>query len=177
MAKSNISKREKTLLFISVGVAAAAVFYNVIVEPLVIKWKTVNGQIEAKIILLSKNKGLLSRYKTLEEEYINYPVLLKSGRNEEEELAGALGEIEGISKKTACFIINIKPKASKKFGNYKEISFDVTTEGSIDEISRFMYEIETSEKILRIRQFTITSKSGTSKNLKASFLISKIMPA
>ncbi len=170
----NISNREKILLSITISFVITALFYNLIVEPLISRWRAFNGQIESKKALLNKNKRLLAAYKILEEEYIKYPVVL-GGKNEEEEIARALGEIENVSKKSSCYIVNLKPRASKKIGNYKEISFDVTTEGSIDEFTRFMYEVETSKKMLRIRRFTITSKTGPSAKLKCVFLISKII--
>ena len=114
-------------------------------------------------------------YRSLEADYVKYRDFIEVGKNEEEEFASALGELEDLSQKSSCRIVNVKPRASKRLGNYREISFEVTTEGNINELSRFIYEVETSERYLRIRRFTMVSKSGQAGSLKATFLISKII--
>ena len=169
------SKRERTLFLATAIIAIIAILYNFVAEPFVKDWKTLNARIRAKRTLLSKNTRLLTRYQILEEEYVKYPALTEVIESEEEKLAMALGEIEKISKKSSSRILNIKPHIPKKVGNYMEISFDVTAEGAPAEISRFLYEIETSEESLRIRHFTLTARSGASGKLKAVFLISKII--
>ena len=171
----NLAKREKVLLSICIILATIAIAYSLAIEPVIVHWKTLNNQIESKAILLIRNTKLLNMYKTLKEEYVQYRDFIKVSENEERELAKALGEMENISKKSSCYIANVKPRTSKKLGSYKEISFEVTAEGSINELSRFMYEIETSKEYLRIRRFIITSKSGPARRLKGTFLISKIL--
>jgi len=171
----HLSKREKTLFLAVITVIALAFFFKFIAEPLFAQWKTLNDQIKSKAAYIAKNKRLLSRYKSLEEEYVKFPSLSEGVESEEKEVAKALAAIEGISKLSSCYIQNVKPRASKKIAGYREISFDVTTEGTIVEFSRFLYEIEASKEMLRVKHFTITSKSRGPGNLKGIFLVSKII--
>ena len=172
---NNLSGREKNLLFGAITIALLALGYTMILEPFILHWKTLNDRIDAKLTTLIKDTRLLNMYKTLEAEYVKYRDFLEVGKNEEEEFASALSEIESVSGKSACHIVNVKPRSSKILGNYKEISYEVTAEGSIHELSRFAFEIETSDKYLRIRRFTIASKTGSSGILRGTFLISKII--
>ena len=171
----NLSKREKTILSICVILGVTAIAYSLIIEPFIMRWRTLNDQIESKIALLIKNTRLLKMHKALEAEYAKYHGFMEISEDEEKELAKALGEIENVSAKSSCNIANIKPRASRKLGNYKEIFFEVTAEGSISELAQFLYEIETSREYLRIRHFTIMSKAGPPDKLKGTFLISKII--
>lgn len=175
MAIRNLSRNEKILLSICIVLGTVAVTYNLFIEPVVFRWKALNDGIESKTSVLIKNTRLLQIYKALQEEYEKYQGAIDTTRNEEEEFARSLGEIENISKKSSCRVENIKPHTPKKVGKYKEISFEVSAEGTIGQISRFLYEIETSKQNLRIRRFTLTSKSGVQTNLRGTFLISRII--
>ncbi|MBL7156748.1 MAG: hypothetical protein ISS92_01155 [Candidatus Omnitrophica bacterium] len=171
----NLGKNERTLLAICITLATVAILYSLIIEPVLRRWKTLNAQLVSKIVQLNKNTKLLNMYQSLEEEYAKYHGVIEISKNEEEEQAKALREIENVSKKSACHIVNIRPRASRKLGNYKEILFEITTGGSLDELSRFLYEIEASTEHLRVRQFTITSRLSSSHRLKGIFLIGKII--
>jgi len=172
----NLSKKEKILLTACIVIAGIAIVYGVIIEPIVIHWKTINSEINTKTTLLLKNTRLLDMNRVLEAEYAKYRGFLDVSQNEEEESRKALAEIETISKASKVYIVNVKPRSPKKLGNYKELMLEVVAEGSIEELSRFLYEIETSKARLRISHFTIASKSGSTGSIKAMFLIGKIVP-
>ena len=93
----NLSKREKIILSICVILAAIAITYNLIIEPFIMRWRTLNDQIESKIALLIKNTRLLKMRKPLETEYVKYHGVMEISEDEEKELAKALGEIENVS--------------------------------------------------------------------------------
>ena len=171
----NISKREKTLVVICVAAILVAVIYGFILEPIVNRWSGFDGKIRSKKAMLVKNTKLIRNYKALEAEYETYRDYIKTGRNEEEELAKALAEVDSISKKASCDIINVKPRTPKDLGSYKEIFFEVTTAGSVPELAKFLHGVESSTETLRVKHFTISAKSNTPNKLKGVFLISKIV--
>jgi len=175
MSIKNFSKREKTLVSVCLAFGGMALLYALIIEPSFVHWKMMNDEIEAKTSAVIKNTRLLAMYKILKKEYAGYKDLVEVSDNEEEVFAKALAEIENLSQQSSCYIANVKPRASKELGTYKEISFEVTAEGDISQLSRFMYEIETSNECLRIRHFTILSKTGPSGGLKGIFIINKII--
>jgi Tfp pilus assembly protein PilO len=175
MFKYNLSKRERSVLVITIGIAVLAVAYAFVIEPILGKSNMLNEQIRSKKSYILKNRVLLSKFKSLEEEYKRYPSLTVSAESEEKEVAKALSSIENISHSSSCPIADVKPRASKNIGSYKEILFEVATESGIDELSRFLYEIETSKDMLRVKHFTIASKSGSSNTLKGSLLIGRII--
>jgi Tfp pilus assembly protein PilO len=164
-------------LTVTIILGGLAVLYNIVLEPLVANWKMLNIKVTAKASELKKNLRLVKMYEFIEAEYAKYSEFIEAGKNEEEELASVLAEIESVSKKTSCRIRNVKPRATRKLGNYREISFTVTAVGGIDKLSQFLYGIELSKKLLRVRHFAITPKSGSRSagELRATFLITKII--
>ena len=170
-----LSGRERKLVAAIVTLAVFAVGYGLIIEPVVSNWKMLSSEIEAKAQVLAKDMRLLKMYARLEAEYDKYRDFIATTKNEEEELAGALSEIESISKKANCHISNIKPRATKRIGNYKEVSFAVTAEGTVETLSRFLYSVETSRRLLKVGHFAMMPKSGAKGTLKATFHISKIL--
>lgn len=175
MIGQNLAKREKLLVAACIALGASAIGYNMIVGPITAGWKTLSTEIEAKINLLGKNTKLLEMYDRLREEYLNYRDYIELGQSEQEELRAALEEIESISEKTSCRIVNVKPRAARQIGNYKEITFVVISEGSIEALAQFLHATESSKKLLRVKHFSITPKSTSPGDLKATFLISKIV--
>ena len=138
-------------------------------------WRMFTSQVEAKAAVLSKDLRLLRMYNRLEAEYARYRDFVGTAKNEEEELAVILNEIENISRKSSCHIANVKPRATKKIGNHKEISLAVTVEGTVEKLSKFLYAVEVSSALLKVRHFAITPKSGRKGTLKATLHISKIL--
>ena len=171
----NLSGKERTLVYIAMMLGAVAVIYNMAISPIITHRRALGQEVRAKTTVLKRNVKLLGMYKPLEEKYIKYDDLIEISASEEEELSEALSVIENLSKKDSCYIANIKPLAAKKVGNYKEISFDVTVEGNIDNFARFLYDLETSRENLRVRHFTITPISGVSADLRIALRVSKII--
>ena len=73
-------------------------------------------------------------------------------------------------------MINIKPIGTKDFGRYKELLIDLSSEGSLQQFTKFLYDVENAKNmILKVRHFVLTSKAGQEGALKGAFLISKII--
>lgn len=175
MFGKKLGKRERRLLSACIILATGAILYGAVIEPITANWKTMNTRSKAKAAQLGKDAQLLKMYETIKSEYDKYREFIEIGKNEEEELTTALAEIENVAKQTDCRIANVKPRATRKRGNYKEISVVITAEGNIEKLAHFLHSIETSRKLLRIRHFSIIPKAGSSGELKATFLISKII--
>lgn len=171
----NLSKREKTLVIGTITLAIVVGLYVFVIEPSLRAWFSVDDSIQAYENKLVKNLRLVARYNILKHEYEKYPELLESTSDEEQKFTSIFNEIEAVSKHSNCRIINAKPRAAKKYDDYKELSYDISLEGTIIDISKFVHEIEKSKVILRIKHLTITAKSEGSDMLKANLIINKII--
>ena len=172
----NFSKRERYLAIITLSVVLIAVVYAFLIAPLSMVWKNLNNQIRSKINTLEKDSNILANQNALESDYAKLSKYAKSGRSDEQAAADTLTYIENVSRNDSCFIINIKPVGVTNGPSYKEILTDVTAEASMEQFSKFLYDIENPrDNLINIKRFTISTKSGQTGPLKGTFLISKIL--
>lgn len=172
----NLSTRERYIALATFLIILVALTYNFIIEPVSRRWVHLDNEIASKINTLKKDSKLLSMYKTLESDYAKVSQYVKSQKREEEELTAILTEIETVSRNSSCLIVSIKPIGTKNFPSYKEVLIDATAEANINQFSKFLYEMENSKNmILKVKRFTLSSKSGQQDTLRGAFLISKIL--
>jgi hypothetical protein len=175
MLIKNLTKREKYIAAATIIVAAAAILYVFILEPISGRWSGLDKGIASKRAELEKDSRVLLMEKKLQTEYAGVSKYLKGARSEDEAVADAMSYVENTSRNDSCLIASIKPIGVKKSGSYKEILIDVTAEATMAQFSKFLYDIETpKEMILTVKRFVITPKSGQPNVLKGSFLISRL---
>lgn len=173
---NNFNKREKYLALATLSIAAIALIYVFIIDPVAARWKNINNQILSKIDMLEKNFRLAANQKTIESEYAKLSKRGSPARSKDQEAADTLAFIENVSKNDSCFIINIKPVDIIDSGSHKEILIDVTAEASVGQLSKFLYDIENPrENLINVQRFNVISKSGQAGVLRGTFLISKVL--
>lgn len=176
MFVKGMSKREKTILSATAVVLAMASAYVLVIEPALSGSISLDRKIAVKSAELERDRAILARYSAAGKTDKGYP---PDGKNmsEEEHTAGVISAVESLSRENSCPITSLKPRMPKKMGGYRDISIEVTVEGGMDGLSKFIYGVETSKERLKIRQFNISSRSSSSEGLRAVVLISKLIPA
>ncbi len=172
----NMSKRERYIALAAISFIAIAILYNFIIDPIAKEWQSLDNEMASKTAALRRDLDILSARKTLETNYSKFAKYIKSDKSEEESVADLLSYLESLSRSDSCLVINIKPIGAKDIGLYKELLIDLSSEGGIQQFTKFLYDVEnTKNMILKVRHFVLTSKSGQEGTLKGSFLISKII--
>ena len=172
----NMNKRERYIALTALLFIAAAIGYNFIVEPIARQWGTLNREISSKTVTLKRDLALLLVDKTLEENYSKFSRYVRSDKSEEEAVAEFLSYIENLSRNDSCLIVNMKPIGTRDTGAYKEILVDLSSEGSVSQFTKFLYDVEnTKNMILKVKHFVLTSKAGQEGALRGTFLISKVI--
>ncbi|MDD5423054.1 MAG: hypothetical protein PHT32_06520, partial [Candidatus Omnitrophica bacterium] len=152
----NLSKREKTIAAFAVSMILAAVIYSFLVDPILSRWRTADDDIKSGAVMLEKDMKMLAAYKDIEADYRKYSKYVKSAKSEDESVAEVLTHIETISRNDSCLIVNIKPVGARNVGSYREVLVDVTAEATMENFSKFLYDIENSPNmILGVRRFTL----------------------
>ena len=171
-----LSKRERYLALATLSVVAIAMVYVFIVRPVCSKWKNINNEIKSKVAMLEKDSVILTNKKTLSSEYEKFSKHARPAKSQEESIADTLVYVESVSRNDSCFVINIKPVGVVDAGLYKEILIDVSAEASIEQFSKFLYDVENPrDNLINVKRFTLSSKSGQPGVLKGTFLISKAL--
>lgn len=173
---NNFNKRERGLALAALSIISIALIYAFIIDPIAMRWKSLNSQIRSKVNMLEKDSRLAANQKMIESEYAKLSKQGRPAKSKDQEVAQTLTFIEGVSKNDACFIVNIKPIDIKDEASRKEILIDVTVEAPIAQLTKFLYDIENPrENLIDIKRFSVSSKYGQTGILKSTLLVSKTL--
>lgn len=172
--KSSISKREKSLISITVLVIACSIIYIFVVEPLYKKFNELNQQIEIKQVRLTKNLKLMKEKDIITEEFKKYGEKLKVKGSDEEEMASVLSEIERIGKTTGIYLKDVKPQRIKDMSFYKILLVEIKFQADTQNLSKFIYSLQTSASLLKVKRLQVDIKGGESSLLEGTLQISKV---
>lgn len=170
---SKFTRRDKLMIIFGTGFLALALIYFLAVDPALERWVNLNRQIKTKQSTLAKNFKILSEQEIVRTEYLRLSKFAKSSSVKDEDVTASLDELEHIARENSVTIASIKPQGNREFGLSREIILDVSLEAPIKELSRFIYSLENTNRLLRVRKLTISSSS--SNVLKCSVLLSKFL--
>lgn len=176
MAKlfSRLRKREKFLFGVTACVILSLGFYILVVEPLYKRWSDLDSDFEAAKSRLFKNLKLLSQKESLERQYEKYKVYMEKTQAAEDETAAILKEIENVALSCGVKITGIKPKAARQFKTYRKFRIEVVAEAKIGQFMKFIYDLESSKRLLKVERLVLSLKGTQSELLKATLIIRKI---
>ncbi len=172
---NNITKREKILGMISAGVIFGALAYNFVIEPLAKRWNVMEKDIRGKEALLRKHNRILRNKEIIEKlhsEYMEY--FATKMLTQEEESAIVLSDIEKMARTANVRITNIKPLAIKSHENYNKYTFRITTESPMSALSKFIYDFQSSQQLLKLERMVLRAKERKRNVIKAILHITKI---
>src|SRR3989338_2092602 len=157
----NVTNREKFLAIATISVALLALVYNFIIDPIIGQWSELDKKIKDKEVVVKKYSRILRDKETIEKRRAEYAKYLESKKiTPEEESAVALSLIERTAHTTNVQITNIKPLSYKSFGNYSELTFRVATESKITELTKFIYNLQSSDQLLKVERMVLNAKEN-----------------
>ncbi|MDD5680595.1 MAG: GspMb/PilO family protein [Candidatus Omnitrophica bacterium] len=171
----NITKREKILAAFTVSVTLIALVYNFIIDPIISQWNALDKKIRDKESALKKYSRILGDKENIERLRTQYAKYLGSKKMTlEEESAVALSSIEKTARQTSVRITNIKPLSSKSFGNYNKFTFRVATESKLTELTKFIYDLQSSDQLLKVERMVLRAKENEPATIKSILNITKV---
>jgi len=164
---SGLSKRERHILYIVIVVITAAFFDRVVLRQIMNRLNKLNREILTYQRRLQHFLYVSSQEKEIIKEHERYTQHVKQSYSDGEEKSQLLSEIEKLARKSSVFLADIKPGSVTKFGSYKEYTVEIETESEISSLVDFIYQLERSPRLLRVKSFRITPKKKDSATLKA----------
>lgn len=168
-----LSKREKIILFATIGIIAFAVVFNLFLAPLLSKNSDLNRQINFTRTKIKKYLWLLSHKDKLQAKYNKFYAGVRIQSESQDPLVTALSELEALAKNANIRIIDIRPQQTKPSDLYPEILIDVRLEGTMEGYLNFIYNLENSPSLFKIRRFQLTAKAN-SPTLEGAFSVSQL---
>ncbi len=170
-----LSKREKQIFYLCVGLAVILILQLVVFKPLGNKLGDLNQDIqllEAKLIKGLRQEGqrdqILKNYKTLQ-------AFSKLSGSDEEVVSEFLREIEKLARESDVSLSDLKPRAVNKRTMYKEYTIDIRAEATMKDTIVFLYRINDSALLLKADKLVFSLKEEGAYVLKVNMLISGIV--
>ncbi|MEK6732150.1 MAG: type 4a pilus biogenesis protein PilO [Candidatus Omnitrophota bacterium] len=168
MLRINLSKREKYIFTATIVFAAMALLYNFLAEPCLKKWQLMNNEIEIKKARMNKGVRLLQRKNSIIKEYNKYA---KTTNN----ISKVLNYMETLADSLGIKTSNIKPGQAIEKGLYKEYAIDLQIEGQMENIIKFVSQLEKLPTLVALKKFDFKRISQNQPIFKGRIVLSKIL--
>lgn len=158
------------LVYITLAVIIFAIFLNIVILPVLKKYELLDKEINLVRIRLIRYTQLLSQKESIESQYDTFSSGIKFSDKQQDALVGIMSGLEDLAKAADIRIIDVRPQSRQGKDPDKEILIDFRTQGNMQGYMRFIYDIENSPLLLRIKRFQLSSKPG-SQALEGSFSV------
>jgi len=171
---SHFSKRERVIFYVAISIVFLAILDNLFISPIFSKIQNLNKDIEDLELKIKNSLKILSQKDRILNEGKRYGSFLSSGKTEEEEITSLLKEVESIADQSKLYIVDMKPLPVEVEGYIKKYLVTLNSEGNMENIINFIYNIENSNELLLIvEKYQITLKSKETNTAQLAITISK----
>lgn len=166
-----LAKREKIILFTTIGVIIFSFIFNFVIMPLVNMNNTLNKEIRMARMKLAKSLWLLSQKDNIQNKYSSFVSSGNTSDEQKDSTLNVLSEIEGLAKDARVRIIDIRPQVTYPSAK-GQLLVDLRCQGTMDEYLKFIYNLENSNLLLNINRYQL-SVSSANQLIDGIFTISK----
>ncbi len=157
------------ILWLTVAVVISAVSFNFLSETVFKKNEALNKEISVTRVKLKKYLWLLAHKEGIQNKYKQFSSVTElTPETKKDTLVTVLSELETIAQGSNIRILDLRPQGQKEL----EALVDLRTEGSIEDYLKFIYNIENSLSLLRIKRLQLNAKPN-SQTLEGNFSISR----
>jgi len=160
------------ILGLTIFAAVSSVVFNFVIAPVLKKNDDLNKEITKTKMKLKKYMLLLSQESYVKGKYSKFSSVLQGLPEDKDSLVAALSELELLAKSANVRIIDIRPQGMKDVASSKEVFIDFRAEAGIGDFLRFIYDLENSLSLLRIKRFQLVAKPNT-QIIEGSFSVSR----
>jgi hypothetical protein len=170
---SHLSKRERLIFYIALGIISLTIVDRLIVHPVLSKMNSLDEEIQQEKSRIKRDLHILGQEERIVEESKKFAKYSIQDLSVEEVTTHLLKEIGSLASKTSVYLIDIKPTGVKEEGAYRIYLVNLTCEAQLEQVMSFMYSIESSDSLLKIDKYNISPKSEESSIARCSMTISK----
>ena len=172
---SKLSKRKRYVLYISAVVIGVVFFDKIVIKPLMQRTEKQNKEIFIQEKRLQKSLYLLSEEEFIINEHNKYTKDLKQVSSDGEEKSRLLSEIEKTARKSSVALKDVKLDTTEKAGPYTKYTVEIVAEAKISYLMDFIYQLEMSPRILKVRGFYLAPIKEHSETLRAQMTITETL--
>ncbi len=172
---NKLSAREKIGLVIGGGLMIVSFIYSGIVVPINNRLQDIDRDISINEKALEVNLRTLSQRDDVKRVYDKTVLHIRHSGSDEEEASRLHGIIVDLANSASVDIVDTKPQPPNKKGIVDEYSYEAELEGDMASIIRFLYNINTSNQLLRAQKITLKPKRRNSDIVRATVTITKVL--
>ncbi len=167
------TKREKLILYITVAIIIFSFFFSVFIMPILAKDEALDKEISAAKIKLHRYLRLIAQKDYIHDKYKKLSGQAIGDAAMGENISGGiLSDLQNLAKASGIRIIDIRSQEPKKTALYKEMIIDLRLEGAMEDYLKFVYNLENSLLLLRVKRIQINVKPN-SPLLEGSLSVSR----
>jgi Tfp pilus assembly protein PilO len=157
-------KRQQILIISAVAAVVLLAGDSFVLEPLLKSWSDRSKSIEALKQKVQRGTSLLRRQVVLRDEWegMRTNTLPSDKPSAESQVSYAL---DGWAKESGAALAGIKPTWKNDDEHYTTVDFRVDASGNLEQISKFLYHIETSPMALKMNSVEVTAHDTAGQQL------------
>jgi hypothetical protein len=168
-----LSKREKTIVFVTGIIIVFFVLDRIVVGPATHKMTALDTQIRDKEAAIKQSLHVLVQKDKIMSEGRRYESYSVDSPNPEKETVALLKDIESTADRAGVSLLYVKPAKDQRIGSVHVFYATLECESEMTSLAGFFHEIEGSNKLLKIEKFDIQPKSRDSSIARCAMTVSK----
>jgi len=172
---NSLSKRERKILYITLFVLLILFIDRLFISPIMGRIDTLNKEISQKQTEINRYLLILAQKEKIKQMTNKLNIFLESLKASPDEFTVLLKEIERLANKSAVYLVDMKPAGIREQSAFKKYIINLSCEAQMQQLIEFMYNIESSHKLLTIEKYEITPKSKETGVAVCTLTIAKIV--
>ena len=170
---SRLSKRERTIFYVTILVVVFFLLDRLVLSPILSKIEELNETIQFKEEAIEQSLLIVTQEDRIEGETKKYTSYLSKPQSEEKEVTAFLKEVENIAKKSSVYLIDIKPAGRDEGEASTRYFAKLNFEAQMEQVVNFFHSIASYDQLLKIESYEISPKAEGGTVVTCSTSISK----
>jgi len=170
---TRLSKRERTIFYITVGIVSLVLLDRMVLSPILEKVSSLGETIREKEEEIEQSLLIVNQEKRIEGEGDLYASFLSKPQKEEKAITAFLKEVETLAKKSSIYLTEIKPSGKNVEGDVVDYFVKLNFEAQMEQVFNFFYNVTNFDQLIKIEDYQIRPKTEGSSVIACSILISK----
>jgi len=167
-----LSKRERIIAIVTLVVVGALIADRFVLTPILNRLDQLETQKQDLLAELNEAQNLFERRRLLERKW---KTMLSEGlRNDQEAESRVARALDDWSEDARLTLTSVKPEHAAGSNGMKEITFVIAGRGGLDAVAWFLYQIETAEMPVKVKDMQLGSTSEAGDNMSLQLRLSAI---
>lgn len=171
---ARLKPREKYFVILTAAVAAVCLFYRAAVVPTLEKIEGLQRDVVIQSKQLAAYRRALAQREQITQAAQRYAHLIQPLQSDAEETSRLLSEVATLARESSLTVVNLKPRPVGSSGLLKWYQVELEAEAFPEGITRFVHQVERSQKMLQIERMEMKRDEKAQIPLRCVLRISKI---